>query len=388
MSVPEEIDSIGLDRVHVLLDALALGPRPAGVARYIDCLLQGLLAQPAFDVTVLTRPDVREVVARRGFKAVSPGALASRPPLRLLWEQLRLPAIARRHGVRLVHGLMGAIPLRCPIPAVVTIHDATFVTHPELHRRDKVAYFRFLLPRTAAAARIVIADSDATRGALIDRLGVAATKIRVVPLSVDPVFVPASAREIEDTRARFDLRDPFVLFTGVLEPRKNLARLIAAILELRRSGLPHRLVLAGKDGWNMAPLRATLHRAGDAVRRLGFVTDAELRALFGACDVFAYVPLAEGFGLPVVEAMACGAPVVTSNLSSLPEAAGGAAELVDPTAVDDIARGIRRVIGDSALRAALVLRGAQRARLATPARMAQATVAHWREALAEHAAVV
>jgi len=360
--------------VHVAIDALAFGARPAGVGRYVTTLLAGLrdLPRPPA-VTVLGRHGGRPHLRALATTVDGPGWLMSHPPLRLLWEQLRLPTLAAAQGADLIHGLMGVVPLRSRLPRVVTIHDVTFLTHPELHQPHKVAYFRGLLPRVAAAADAVITDSDASRAAILRLLPVRPDAVHVIPLAVDPRFRPAAISAVDEVRRRHRLDAPFILYAGVLEPRKNLARLIEATMICRQRGLPHRLILVGKWGWNRRPIELAMAAAGDAVQHLGFVTDDDLCALLSAADAFAYVPVAEGFGLPVAEALACGAAVVTSDCSSLPEVAGQAAELVDPLDVAAIAAGLERLLRAESRRLERRRAGPARAALLTPDRLAVAT---------------
>ena len=372
--------------VHVTLDALAYGDRPVGVGRYVATLLRGLAAEEHdLRLSLVVRHGARAALAAlaaaAGAEMLGPGTVASNGPARLLWEQLRLPALADRRGADLVHGLMGVVPATGRAAKVVTVHDATFLSHPELHTRTKVRYFHTMLPRAVRAARLVITDSAASRRELARHLPVDPRRVRVVPLCPDPSFVPPPEAEVAAARRRFDLDDRFVLFAGVLEPRKNLARLIAAMARLRADGHAAELVLAGKPGWHRHELDEVLRHA-PWVRPLGYVSDDDLRALLAACAAFAYVPLIEGFGLPVAEAMAVGAPVVTSAVSSLPEVAGGAAELVSPTEVGSIAAGLARVLSDDRYADELRGRGRRRAGELNPARLARETVAVYREALA------
>jgi glycosyltransferase involved in cell wall biosynthesis len=267
--------------------------------------------------------------------------------------------------VDVVHAT-GFVPAATAAPLVVTVHDVAFLHQPEHYTRHGVRTMTKSLDAIRRRADAVICSSEATRSDLLEH-GVVAERLRVVPLGVERVDVAQSS--IDRLRRNRDLPDEFVLFVGTVEPRKNLTRLADA---MRTVGIP--LVIAGTDGWGdgkPAP--------GNHLRFLGFVPDRELAALYRAATVFAYPSLREGFGLPVAEAMAQGAPVVTSRGTSTEEVAGDAAVLVDPHDVADIGRGIREALER---RAELAELGRRRAAELTWETTAERTVAVYREVLA------
>lgn len=244
-------------------------------------------------------------------------------------------------GLDVFHATAWTLPAGYRGPVVFTCHDLTFLSHPEHHTLvNKVRCLTGLLEARLAGA-VFLAVSHATARELADRLGLGDDDVRVVHHAASAAFRPLAAGEARRRVAeRFGVDAPYVLAVGTLEPRKNLGRLAAAWAglpeELRRR---HPLLVAGAEGWMLAD--GDLPRS---VRRLGFVEQDDLVALYGAAAVFAYPSLAEGFGLPVVEAMACGAPVVTSDVSSLPEVAGAAARLVDPLDVDALGAALRELL--------------------------------------------
>jgi glycosyltransferase involved in cell wall biosynthesis len=254
------------------------------------------------------------------------------------------------------------IPLRHP-PSVVTIHDLGYLHHPEAHpQRD-----RWMLDWTTRwstrVARRVIAISEATRCDLVQCYGVAQDKIDVIPHGVDSRFFAVDDDAIRRVRQSLALPERFVLAVGTVQPRKNLGRLAVAMRYLAASGLPHSLVVAGKRGWLASTVERDITQAGmgDRIIFLGYVPAPYLPALYAAADALAFPSLYEGFGLPVLEAMAAGTPVVAANRSAIPEVAGDAALLVDPFSPEEIARGLMRVLTEPALRAGLVARGRERA---------------------------
>jgi glycosyltransferase involved in cell wall biosynthesis len=216
---------------------------------------------------------------------------------------------------------------------------------------------------SARAANAIIAPSNAARDDIVRELGVPATKVATVYEAAAARFVPVDAHAAGSVARRYGIDVPYVLSVGSLEPGKNRARLIRAMSMLRDAGVPHRLVVIGQKAWKFEEEFALVHRLGmrDRVQYLGYVRDEDLPALYSAATVFAFPSLHEGFGLPVIEAMACGVPVLTSNVSATAEVAGDAAVLIDPLSVDAIRDGIRRLLEDADLRADLATRGRARA---------------------------
>jgi glycosyltransferase involved in cell wall biosynthesis len=272
------------------------------------------------------------------------------------WYPLGLARRARKERVDVLHCPTYRGPVRPAIPFVVTVHDLAVFRHPETFNRWSRMYSRAVVPRVLGAARRVIAVSEFTRRELREVLGVPEAKIRVVPNAVGPEFEPDGAASVGD----------YVLAVGTLEPRKNLARLVEAA---RRTGVELRVV--GARGWGSVEV------GGNGVRWLGEVPDARLAELYRGALCVAYPSLYEGFGMPVLEAMACGAPVVTSAGGATEEVAGGAAVLVDPLDPASIVAGLEEA---SARRAELALLGLERARSFSWADTAAATAAVYREA--------
>lgn len=284
------------------------------------------------------------------------------------WHALRRPQVERATGpVDVVHATTIIVPPRT-VPLVVTVHDLAFLHDPGAFTRRGVRFFHRGLDLVRREADRVLCSSMATLEDCVAQ-GLARDRLRLVPLGV--AVAPASPDAVVAVRARYGLGAPYLLFAGTLEPRKNLRRLVEAFGHLDGA---HELVLAGPVGWgDGAP------EVADGVRPVGVVSDADLRALYAGADAFVYPSLREGFGLPVLEAMAQGAPVVTSRGTSTEEVAGGAAVLVDPLDVADIARGIVEALDR---RSELVLLGRKRAAAATWTRTAELTIAAYREVTA------
>ncbi|HEY7033362.1 MAG TPA: glycosyltransferase family 1 protein [Thermomicrobiales bacterium] len=367
--------------INALLLSNRSGYRRSGIGRYLDRLLGALPAALGDDQLV--------AYAGRGVDPPHPSLTRSwrrawvpsdRPPLRIAWEQTALPVAARRDRLDVFHGTMNVLPRSLPCPAVVTVHDLAFLRWPDQVPARRYRYLSVGLKAATKRAARIIAVSASTKSDLVELLAVDPSRITVTHLGVDARFRPPGAEERRALLDRHRLVRPYLLAVGNLEPRKNLPALLRAFARLAPD-IPHDLVLIGAEGWLTGEIHATLAalRLGGRVRMTGFVDDDELPVWYGAADLFVYPSRYEGFGLPVVEAMACGTPVVTSNVSSLPEIGGDAALLVDPADEASIADGVRRVLTDPAFAGDLRRRGRHRAAEFTWERTAAQTVAVYRE---------
>jgi glycosyltransferase involved in cell wall biosynthesis len=300
----------------------------------------------------------------------------------VLGEQTLLPVLAARAGVDLVHSLASTAPLWGPFRRVVTVHDLIYARFPEAHAGIRDKGMRVLVPQAAKRSARVIADSHSTRQDLIEMLGVSAGRIDVVPLGLGALRREQPLSEAQ-TRARFDLgQGPVLLTLSAKRPHKNLTALIGALAAMPAQSRPM-LVLPGYATAHEQELRERAAAAGVAehVRFLGWGSGAEIEGLWDIAEAFVFPSLYEGFGLPILEAMARGVPVACSNVSSLPEVAGEAALLFDPRDERAIAGALERLLGDPALRARLRAAGEERAREFTWERTARLTLASYARAL-------
>jgi glycosyltransferase involved in cell wall biosynthesis len=366
--------------VKVAVDATAIPARLTGAGIYAGRMLAALAARGEADLEVFCAPASAPALAARGLRLRPVAAARAGRGGRIAWTQLAAGRAARRAGADLLHGLHYELPLAGGPPAVVTVHDLTLLSHPEWHEPTKVRYFGWAMRRAVAAARRVLCVSATTAGDLGEHLGVPPERVDVTPLGTD--LAPAPAAAVAAARRRLGLDGPYLLGLGTLEPRKDLPTLVRAFAALAGE-LPHRLVLAGLAGWGAGEVAAAVAASGVADRILlaGYVPEADKAALFSGADVFAYPSRYEGYGLPVLEAMACGVPVVTTTGGSLPEVAGDAALLVEPGDAGALAAAIAKLAGDPAARAALVERGRARAAAMTWDRCAALTAAAYRRAL-------
>lgn len=285
----------------------------------------------------------------------------------LSWAMLDYPPMERWLPVEpdLVHAVSLGYPVATMKPYVVTVHDLGPLTHPHFFRGTNPRIMRASLRQALKRASRIICVSRSTADELLAVAGPqVSARVEVIYEGVSAPFIEREGVEASLTIDGLDLQGaPYVLSTGKLSPRKNIAAVINAMSSLAAE-LPHHLVLVGGDGWSTEEIYSTLERTSmrDRVHVLGYVADHELRNLYSHASAYVHPSLYEGFGLTVLEAMACGCPVVTSNTTSLPEVAGDAALLIDPASTPQLAGAIRRVCSDSALAAELRCRGLERVR--------------------------
>ena len=351
------------DRVRIGIDARKL--HDFGIGTYIRNLLRGLARlDRETEFVVLSRPADRETLASLGenFRAV-PETAGNYS----FAEQIRIPLALRREGVTLFHAPHYVLPPLVPCRSVVTIHDCIHLMFPQyLPNRLALAYARGAIELAARRATRVLTVSESSKRDILRFVDVPAAKIDVIYNAYDERFgVEPREEEVVRVRERYQLHDQFVLYAGNVKPHKNLQRLIEAFHLLRQRGLSNlKLVLIGDEISKYAALRRAVHhhQLHKYVRFLGYLPEETLAVMYRLAGVFVFPSLYEGFGLPPLEAMASGTPVVTSNVSSLPEVTGDAAVLVDPYDPTAIADGIERVLTNEALRRDLGRKGVARAK--------------------------
>jgi len=351
--------------VRIAIDATSVPPAPAGAGVYAIELARAMAQRDAHDgYAVFTRGTwFDEAAAGKRNWRIERIEAASRGR-RLWWEQTRLPGALTRLGVDVLHSTHHTLPLR-PMRArrVVTVHDVTFLRIPERYPPARRLYMQTMTRLAARVADAIIVPSMTVRGDVIDLLHVDAAKVHAVYEAAGQQYRPLDREASMAVAQRYGATRPYVLSVGSLEPGKNRGRLIRAMHELRREGIDRALLIVGQKAWKYEEELALVRELGmdDRVIFAGYVASEDLPALYAAADAFAFPSLYEGFGVPVLEAMACGAPVVTSNVSATAEVAGEAALLVDPLSVASIRDGLRSVLADAALRARLSRRGMERA---------------------------
>ena len=357
---------------RVAIDYTPAYEQGGGIGRYVRELVAALARQPA-------QFDYRLFVSGARRLPSAPGTNFTWKPTRLsprtlarVWQRARLPLPVEwfTGAVDLYHATDFVLP---PTRArsLLTVHDLSFVRVPEAASPHLKAYLDVVVPRSVHRADHILADSQATKDDLIALYDTPAEKITVLLCGVDARF-----HHVDDPAIREKYKippRPYIFSVGTVQPRKNYARLIQALAALRSRAYDVDLVIAGGRGWLEDPIHAAIRDTNmeDHIHLIGFADDADLPALYSAALITAVPSLYEGFGIPVLESMACGTPVVTSNVSSLPEVAGDAALTVDPTDLDAIGDALQRIIDDGALRADLSARGMSRAREFTWARSVQ-----------------
>lgn len=368
------------ETMRIVIDARKL--HDFGIGTYIRNLVTELgVIDHESEYVLLTRPEDAAAVAGAG-RNFRVAIETSRPYS--LGEQWRIPRAAARARAQLLHEPHYVLPPLTRCRTVVTIHDCIHLRFPEyLPSRAAFAYAHTMIRLAARKADRVLTVSDASKRDILHYTGVAPEKVVVVPNGLDARFAAVpDAEAVDRVRQRFQLDHPFVLYVGNIKPHKNLERLIAAFASMRADGPDGlKLVVIGDETSRHPGLRQAVHRhrLDKHVRFLGFQPAATLVTFYRLARAFVFPSLYEGFGLPPLEAMANDTPVVTSNVSSLPEVAGDAALLVDPYDVASIADGIRRAVTDEALRHDLIARGRLRAREFSWARAAADTLAVYRE---------
>src|SRR5437588_11043260 len=358
-----------LDRffMRIAIDYTAAIRQRAGIGNYVRKLVDAMLEQDSSNqYTLLTsgRPT-RERPFPTAANVRGRSIFIPDRYLNIIWYRWRLPLYATYFSgqVDIYHGPDFALPpIGKTLRKVVTVHDLSFLEHPEYAVPSLTAYLKKVVPEAVAAADVVCTVSQEVSRTLVEHFQTPREKLVVIPNGVSPHF-----KRITDpvllgaTRHKFGLKHPLVLSIGTLEPRKNHLGLIKAFYQTqkKRSARPAMLAIAGAQGWlyeETLRLVAEL-KLENRVRFLGRVSDLELVSLYSMADVFAFPSFFEGFGVPPLEAMACGAPVITSNTSSLPEVVGDAALLVDPHNTNELARAITRLIEDEQLREELRQKG-------------------------------
>lgn len=316
------------------LDITALATPLSGVGVYTANLWAQLGRNPADAIIPLTHQQ--------------PGSGQRRWMNKTVWMQAILPWQLRRLPLDACHFTNNVAPVWGPCPTILTIHDMTLWLFPHYHYRKRLLAMRPILPLAARRAAAVITVSQSARADIIRLLDLPADKVHAIHEAPAPIFRPLSpGPALAAVCRRYQLPDHFLLYVGTIEPRKNLVRLLEAFARLSPS-FPHHLLLVGQRGWKDDEVFAAVERLNLAarVRFLGFVPADDLAALYNLAAAMVFPSLYEGFGLPVVEAMACGTPVIASNRGALAEVAGGAAELVDPTDIASIVAGLERLLAD------------------------------------------
>jgi glycosyltransferase involved in cell wall biosynthesis len=341
---------------NILIDTTCITQKKAGVGIYAKNLIRHLLSSHSDvhlyllvhdddpDFNYSGHPDVTMISV--------PAKLFRRVALRFLLEQLFLPFLLAKHRIHVLHSLHYSFPLLHPgVKQVVTLHDMTSFKMPEVHLPLKVIYFHVFIRAAVRYADKLIFVSNSAQQDCAAMFHLREQASTVIHLGKADTFTP-SLGSSDHVRHKYNLPPIFLLYIGTIEPRKNLVRLVSAFASISNLHKDCVLVIAGMKGWMYDDLFKKVHDLNIESRVIftGFVSEEDKLDLIQAATVFVYPSLYEGFGVPVLEAMACGIPTITSNISSLPEIAGNAALLVDPTSEDEIAAALNRLLSNPDLR--------------------------------------
>ena len=344
--------------MRIGIDGMSLAQPRTGVGTYTFELARALAAGAPEDEFELVSPLPFEPSVLAGIQPANLRCIYSKPNmLQRRWWTIGLPQYLRSHPFELFHGTNYEVPLRAQCPTVITIHDLSLLLHSSTHEGRAVRRARLLLPLMARKAKLIVTPSEFVKNEVCEHLRIQPRKVFAIPLAPRANFKPLPLDQTVEVRRRLNVEDEFLLFVGTIEPRKNLLTLVQALEEvLRTTDLRPQLVVAGKVGWKvddvLAQVRGSTSR--DRVRMMGFVSDNDLRALYSSCRAFVYPSVYEGFGLPPLEAMACGAPVIASRVPSIKESV---ARIVSATDFRDLARTIVELLTDEQARQSLSIYG-------------------------------
>jgi len=339
--------------MNIALDGMSLVSQLTGVGHYTLELARNLaLAAPTDSFTLVSPqpmlPSTLEAIQNPSVPNLSHVTLA-RGALNRRWWSVGLPRYLSKSAFDLFHGTNYEIPLWSRRPSVVTIHDLSLLLHSDAHERHLVRRARWRLPLMVKAASKIITPSNSVKTEVCETFKVESEKVSVTPEAPRPSFRRSQDGEASKLRTRFGITEDFVLCVGTIEPRKNLRRVVDAFERLlRTTSLSPKLVIAGGQGWLMDDFISYIRGKGlqDEVCLTGYLEDQDLGALYSSCKAFVYPSLYEGFGLPPLEAMACGAPVICSRIPALIETVGTAARLIDPCNVDDLGQAMFELLSD------------------------------------------
>lgn len=373
--------------MRVGLDAIPLATPRTGVGHYTFELAHHLaLIAPSDEFELISpfpfaAPISRDEQLPANLRSVHPKVNL----LRRRWFALGLPLYIKQSAFDLFHGTNYEVPLWSRCPSVLTVHDLSLFLHPSTHEGRLVRRGRLRLPIMARAASRIITPSESVKREVCEHLRINPSKIIAIPEAPRDIFRPLPLEDTIEARRRLQVEDEFILFVGTIEPRKNLLTLLRAFEEILRStALRPQLVIAGKKGWLTDELFSHVGKSGleDRLRFTGYLTDEDLRALYSSCRAFVYPSLYEGFGLPPLEAMACGAPVIASQIPAITETVGtAAARLVSPTDTQALSRNIIELFENENERRSLSAIGRERAAQFSWERTARLTLEVYRELL-------
>ena len=370
--------------MRIGIDGIPLATPRTGIGHYTFELAHNLAALAPEDEFELIAPVPLPV--ETNFAPNLSTVLGRSGRLRKRWWTIGLPLHLHENRVRLFHGTNYLVPLWRRSVTVVTIHDLSLLLHSNTHPADLVLRAKQRLPTMTRIANHILTDSESVKKEICEHLQVRSDKITAVPLAPRRTFAPIARHDHIEVRRRLGVEEDFILFVGTVEPRKNLMTLVRAFdLLMRTTELRPQLVVAGQKGWLTDDLYAHIENSATRERILftGYISDLDLAALYSSCKVSVYPSLYEGFGLPPLEAMACGAPVITSRIPAIMETSSGASKLIAPTDVNELTAALVELLADPRAREHYKSLGLRRAAEFTWERTAQQTLNVYRQVYAE-----
>lgn len=378
-------------KLRIAIDATALPKKPVGAGRYIQNLVRETLSQnTAFEIVVFAHEDDFDLFYldkkyKQNFYFVNDHGRV----FRLIWEQLIFPMILIREKFDLVHGLHYSRPIIAPCPVVTTIHDMTFFVMPDKHIWVKRLFFRFFIRFSSRFSAKLLCVSENTKSDLIKIIGVDQVKTVVTPLGVDEQYVQISEINLLNrVKDKYALPDKFCLFVGLIEPRKNVPLLINAYAQavVAMGDGSTNLVIAGRWGWESEQILRLVEELGlkERVYFPGYIDETDLPTLYSLAEFFVYPSFYEGFGLPVLESMACGTPVITTNISSMPEFVGDSGILVEPNDEIQLVNAIKKFLNHDFDKKSLAKEAKKRAARYTWENTGKLTLMAYEELLKNH----
>jgi glycosyltransferase involved in cell wall biosynthesis len=372
--------------MRIGIDGLPLTEMLTGIGHYTNELARHLASQATEDRVEVISP--RAYISSLDSDGKLPKNLefirSRTSPWNRRWWSIGLPRRLRRRSVDVFHGTNFEVPLQNVCPGVITIHDLSMLLHASTQERKLVRRAQLRVPLMARAANMVITPTESVRQEVHEHLQIPLERIVAVPEAARDCFRPAAETEAREIRERLGINQEFLLYVGTIEPRKNLDTLREAFEEVRRVRRePLQLVLAGRKGWLVDELLKSLERSpeGRQIVLTGYLSDRELSGLYSSCKAFVYPSLYEGFGLPPLEAMACGAPVVVSRISSLIEVTGKAARSFPANKPGELTAVLLELLASDQVRQELSRAGLERASHFSWAKTARETRSVYTEAI-------
>ena len=365
--------------MRIGIDATALPSQPVGAGNYIIQFISALAKIDIdFELLIFANKSKRNLFDIPDDGKLHWELVADMSPMqRLIWEQTLFPGLVRKTRIDLLHSLHYTQPVRLGCSSVVTIHDMTFFLFPHLHTRYKRLFFPIAIRTSVQRADALVTISESTRQDTIRLLGVSPQKIFTTQLGVNDEFQVITDRELlAEVRQKYNLPRGFILYVGLVEPRKNIPSLIRSYKSLTDQGIKQRLVIVGRFGWMYQEVIEQTEKLGlkDQVQFTGYIPQDDLPIVYNLADLFVYPTRYEGFGFPALEAMACGTPVITTDISSLPEIVGDAGLLITPDDEHALTTTIAKVLSDSTLYEQLRTKGLLQAKYFTWERTSRETL--------------